>query len=145
MGRKTQNGTKQQNGAKKERIKIDTRELQKVEVLDDLAALGLSPTAVKRFGRRIKEFAVSGERRTERVPKSQQEIMQFPEFSITVRFRYGGREGVAMVYSKGGKYAYIGPPAEPKENSSQTKADYEAMYAEGFMVPVRHPGKHKSQ
>jgi hypothetical protein len=134
-----------QNGVKRERTQIDARELQKVEILDDLAALGLSPTAVKRFSRRIKEFAVSGERRTERIPQSQQEIMQFPEFTVKVRFRYNGTEGVAVVYSKGGKYAYVGAPAAPREKSSETKADYEAMYKEGFLVPVRQQNRVKSK
>jgi hypothetical protein len=136
---------KQQNGAKKERTKIDAREMQKVEILDDLAALGFSATAAKRFGRRIREFAVSGERRTERIPESQQEIMQFPEFSVAVRFRYNGAEGIAVVYSKGGKYAYVDKPAAPRESSSETKEDYKAMYEEGFLVPVRQQNKAKSK
>jgi hypothetical protein len=88
--RKQQNGTKAQNSAKREHIKLDPSELRKVKVVnfDELVAL-FGPEGAELFAQKVAEWVLTGKRRSVGVPKALKDELEFPEFSFDVRWQYG--------------------------------------------------------
>jgi hypothetical protein len=127
--RKQQNGTKSQNGAKRERIKIDPKELKQVKIVnfDELVDLFGSEGA-ELFARKVAEWVLTGKRRSVGVPKALKDELEFPEFSFDVRWQYGEAAGTVNIHSDGGDWAYVG------ESGSKMVDAFKAMAQHGFLV-----------
>jgi hypothetical protein len=127
--RKAQNNAKPQNGAKRERVKIDPKELQQVKVVnyDELVAL-MGQAGAELFRRKIAEFVLTGKRLAVGIPKSLRGKAAYPEFSFVAEWEHNGTKGTVLLYSGGGDWSYIG------NTGSAAEKVFDEMMQHGFLV-----------